>query len=41
MVPITLISCMDRDDICVLSATRKVWAMVSTPVAFTIRDKIE
>ena len=38
---VTLISCMARDDIVVESTTRKVWAMVSTAVAFTMRDRIE
>jgi hypothetical protein len=41
MVPITLISCMARDDIWVESTTRNVWAMVSTPVARTMRERIE
>ncbi len=41
MVPMTLISCMARDDMAVESMTRNVWAMVSTPVARTMRDRIE
>ena len=41
IVPITLISCIDRLDICVGSTTRKVWMIVSTWVARTIRDRME
>ena len=41
IVPITLISCMARRDICVGSTMRKVWMIVSTWVAFTMRARIE
>ena len=41
MVPITLISCRARLDTRVESTTKKVWTMVSTWVAATIRDRIE
>jgi hypothetical protein len=41
MVPMTLISCIVRDDIDVESTTRKVCTTVSTFVAFTMRARIE
>src|SRR4029078_10532411 len=41
IVPITLISCIVRLDIIVESTTRNVWTIVSTFVAFTMRDRIE
>jgi len=41
IVPITLISCILRDDIVVESTTRKVCTIVSTLVAFTMRERIE
>ena len=41
MVPITLISCRARLDTRVESTTKKVWTMVSTWVAPTMRDRIE
>ena len=37
----TLISCNARPETRVESTTRKVWTMVSTWVARTMRDKIE
>ena len=41
MVPMTLISCIERFDIWVGSTTRNVWMMVSTCVARTILARIE
>ena len=41
IVPITLISCIARVDICVGSTARNVWMIVSTSVARTMRDRIE
>ncbi len=41
MVPITLISWMVRDFICVESTTRNVWTIVSIFAAFTMRARIE
>ena len=41
MVPMTFVSCTVRDDACVESMTRNVWTIVSTPVACTMRDRIE
>jgi hypothetical protein len=41
IVPITLISCIERRDIWVGSTTRNVWMIVSTWVARTMRDRIE
>jgi hypothetical protein len=41
MVPITLVSCILREDPWLESTTRKVWTIVSTWVARTIRDRIE
>ncbi len=41
MVPMTLISCRARLDTRVESTTKKVWTMVSTWVAATMRDRIE
>ena len=41
MVPMTLISCIRADDTDDESTSRKVWTIVSTWVARTIRDRIE
>lgn len=41
IVPMTLISCIERVDIIVGSTTRNVWMIVSTWVARTIRYRIE
>ena len=41
IVPITLISCIVRDDMDVESTTMNVCTIVSTFVAFTMRDRIE
>ena len=41
IVPITLVSCMARCDICVGSTIRKVCTIVSTRVARTILARIE
>ena len=41
MVPITLISWIVRDRICVESTTRNVWMIVSIFAAFTMRARIE
>ncbi|MND08658.1 hypothetical protein D3C83_314310 [compost metagenome] len=41
IVPMTLISFMARDETCPVFMTRKVWMIVSTLVAATMRLRIE
>jgi hypothetical protein len=41
MVPMTLISCIRDDDTDDESTSRKLWTIVSTWVARTMRDRIE
>ena len=41
IVPMTLVSCICADDTDDESTSRKVWTIVSTCVARTMRDRIE